>query len=289
VASSRRGFAIVTCILGTVTLAIGIGVASGAKLKTKSKSATAAAGGGVAAPTAKCKRGTKAVSGGFESGFALTKANVIFPFESRGLGRSWTTAGVNGGTAAGTLTSFAYCRDARLKDKSKSIDIAGAVPGEIEPGTVKAKCPKGTKAFSGGFQGEFSGLSLPASFVIAYASRKLGKRRWSVSGAGIGDVPAELTAHVKCGKGPALATRQATDEVGNGIIADTEEIVARCKRSQRVVSGGFASSVPLGAAGLFYASRKQGKRNWLVEVEAGPSLEDVDVTAYAYCEKKKAN
>src|SRR5918996_3436367 len=94
---SRRRFAIWACVLGAATLAVGIGVATGAKLKTKSASETISPGE-YDLVTAKCKRGTKAVSGGFDSELdldaAATEAFIVHRSRAGG-GRKWTSAGFN--------------------------------------------------------------------------------------------------------------------------------------------------------------------------------------------------
>jgi hypothetical protein len=76
----RRRFAIWACVLGAATLAVGIGVATGAKLKTKSASTTLSPEE-LDSVTAKCKKGTKAVSGGFQSDTnpSLPSGSYIFP------------------------------------------------------------------------------------------------------------------------------------------------------------------------------------------------------------------
>jgi hypothetical protein len=187
---SRRRLAIWACVVGVVTLAMGIGVATAAKLKTKSASTTLPSGGFDSA-TAKCKRGTKAVSGGFVSPFDPNaplpeQPNVLVGQSSRTSGRGWTSRAHNNSPAEGMLTSFAYCRDERVKRRSATTEI-----GADELGSATAHCRKGTKAISGGFDAERIDTSLPEFPIVSViASRKLGKRRWQVSAFNFGDVRA---------------------------------------------------------------------------------------------------
>jgi hypothetical protein len=68
----------------------------------------------------------------------------------------------------------------------------------------------------------------------------------------------------------------------------TAEMVARCKRRQRVVSGGFGSPDDSGqATPKFLTSRREGKRGWNVLAIQGNNGFPTEVTAYAYCEKKR--
>src|SRR5918994_2251551 len=83
-------------------------------LKTKSASTTIAAGAD-GSVTAKCKKGSEAVSGGFESpGFVFPFDSIAgpsnFSFESRREGRRKLVASAhNSGSDPGTLISDAYC------------------------------------------------------------------------------------------------------------------------------------------------------------------------------------
>lgn len=80
-----------------------------------------------------------------------------------------------------------------------------------------------------------------------------------------------------------MFTKSKTAIASGGAPTDA---VARCKRGQRVVSGGFETENFASEGGPFvYASRKQGRRGWLVRVFA---TEPEEFTAYAYCEKKPA-
>ena len=79
-------------------------------LRTRSASTTIAPDEKGAA-TAKCRKGSEAVSGGFfaPGGFDLNTGSEIYFYESHRVGkRRWTASGLNQGDPA-RLTAYAYC------------------------------------------------------------------------------------------------------------------------------------------------------------------------------------
>jgi hypothetical protein len=275
---SRRRFAIWACILGTATLAVGIvGTAlAGKGLKTKSQTVEVdPAENGTA--TAKCKQGTKAVSGGFEAEF-------IPPFllieESRRTGgREWTSTAFDNSGDPGDLTSFAYCRDQKLKTKSKTTEVN---PGDLD--SVTARCKQGEKAFSGGFAAEQIDVPGPTPGFYLTESHKQGKREWRVSAFNVGNEDGDLTAYVNCRKGKGVKTKRAEETLSTSEFDSAE---ARCSRKQRVVSGGFDLDSDWTTTGAWaMESHKVGKRGWEVAAQDAGG-QPHDLIAYAYCEKKK--
>jgi hypothetical protein len=275
---SRRRFAIWACILGTATLAIGVGVATGAKLKTKSASETISSSDFDDA-TAKCRRGTKAVSGGFDSDIDLGGTiELISPYASRAQGgREWTSAGYNLGPDPGELTSFAYCRDQKVKRRSEDTTLS-----DDETDTVTARCPRGTKVASGGFDNPDFGPG-PNVAIFPSESLKTGKREWSVTGTNLASGSGDLVAQVNCHEGKGLKTASEDLSINS---AGVHDVVAECAPGRRVVSGGFDYSLPPSTGAFVFSSHKVGKREW--EVEALDLDDPATLTAYAYCEKKKA-
>jgi hypothetical protein len=279
-ASSRRGFAIWACVLGTATLAVGIvGTAlAGKGLKTKSETENVDPGED-GSPSARCGQGTKAVSGGFEAEF---NPSLFYMFESRRSGgREWTSSGFNVGGAAGDLTSFAYCRDQKLKTRAATTEVD---PGDID--SVTARCRQGEKAFSGGYAGDEVDIASPTTPVFfPIASLKQGKRGWSVTARNLGNEDGDLTAYVSCRKGKGVKTKQAEETQDT---SEFESVEARCSRKQRVVSGGFDLDSNWTTTGAYPLEwHKLGNRGWeLAAQDAGGQPHDL--TAYAYCEKKKA-
>jgi hypothetical protein len=257
----------------TTVLALGViasGALAGAKLTTSSDS-DIADGQTYAAATAKCKPGAKAISGGFAMDDYVFDVAQSF----RTGARTWKVQAYNFTGDLQTLTTFAYCRDENLKSREATETIAIGASG-----TVKAKCGEGERAVSGGFDGEL--LSNPSGgdgpYIQPGTSRKAGPRGWKVRAGNFGDDDATLSAQVNCREGRALATRKKSGTVGDDPFA----ITAKCKRSQRVVSGGFSGPDLVGSNYLVpLVSKKAGKRGWRLGGEA-----DGEVTVYAYCEKK---
>jgi hypothetical protein len=266
----------------TVCLLIGVAgtaVASGSReLETKSDTVEADAGERAFA-SGFCRPATAAVSGGFEADPVVFGEPSPFFFLDGSLrsgGRSWPSEAANLGAiggARGALTSFAYCRDERVKSKRVTVSVA---PDETK--TVSAKCKRGTKAISGGFDADDIGFAAGGPFFRISVSRRSGARRWEVRAANSGDETGELTSQVNCRKGKGLKTHRRSTELDNDVFG----LEAKCKRKQRIVSGGFAGPDFSGPEGLIpFASMRVGKRGWRL---AG--LATGDATVYAYCEKK---
>jgi hypothetical protein len=267
-------------VLGALTLTVGIGVATGAKLKTKAASTTVVSGD-VGSATAQCEQGTKAISGGFEGEFGtIDDPPSVIPYMSRrDGGRKWTSAGFNFDDP-GDITSFAYCRD----QKVKTADGSTGMPAYADSATATATCPKGTKAISGGFDNpDFGYNEFVGPGIFPVASQKLGKRSWTVSGGNIGNDSGVLEASVNCSEGKGLKTAEDNNFLDEpGIHTAT----AQCKRHQRVISGGFEIGLPADGQGLsILTSKKVGKRGWTVT--AADFDDPTTLTAFAYCQKKK--
>jgi hypothetical protein len=280
-----------TCLVLAATAALalaGIAATAGAgkKLKTRIAKTTVEVDENGAA-TAACKRGTKAVSGGFEAEFSPPP--VDFPFivgdaSRRTAPRKWSSSADNTGNAAGDLTSFAYCRAQNAKRASDSVTIP---VGQFD--TATATCPKGTKVLSGGFRADPivpGGGDTPVLRVSE--SRKAGNRAWEASAFSNGNVPGDLTAYAYCRHGKRLKTKQTSTTLTQKTPdMDFKDIEARCKRNQRTVSGGFSSpEVAAETTPRFISSRKLGKRGWGVAAFIGGTGATIDFTTYAYCEKK---
>jgi hypothetical protein len=277
-ASNRRRFAIWACILGTATLVVGIGVANGAKnLKTKSQTVEVDPGENGSA-TAKCRQGTKAVSGGFEAEFDAFAPFLLIEESRRTGGREWTSTAFGNSGSSGDLTSFAYCRDQKLKTRSATTEVD---PGDLD--SVTARCRQGEKAFSGGFAAEEISPPTTPGFYLT-ESFKQGKREWTVAAINIGNEPGDLSAYVHCRKGKGVKTKRAEETLSP---AEFDSAEARCSRKQRVVSGGFDLDVDWTTTGAWaMESQKVGKRGWEVAAQDAGGVAH-DLIAYAYCEKKK--
>jgi hypothetical protein len=287
--------AITAALLGLASVAV-TGALAGKDLRTKTKTVEVDSQD-TGSATAKCKRGTKAVSGGFfgELDISDTSPGVLVEGSFRGRGRTWRADGINlSSTEDGDLVSEAYCRHQKVKSRKgaeESIDGAGGM-GTFDTETVTAKCRRGTRLLSGGFESpEFDEVDFTAgsgSVIIPQSSRKVGKRGWEAEGLNLGPDSGDFRAQVNCREGGRnLKTREASEEVDPSPDTEEVEITARCRRSERVISGGFdLESNDPDAIAVFTSSRKAGRRGWNVEGIVGSSTETREVTAFAYCEKK---
>lgn len=232
--------------------------------------------------TATCKQGTRVVSGGFAAEFIPGGASPLFlvTTSSREGRRKWTTTAANEGEP-GDLTTYAYCRDQRLKRVSET-----AVDPSSQAGSFTVRCPGNKNAISGGY------AMTPADFVgdtpvyLNSASHRIGNDRWRVSTVNNGNDPGELSVFAYCRGGDAPKERTTTkslDDPGSTVVTPVK---ARCKRDERVVAGGFASTGLAKGAAQVLASRKRGSRNWLVRARTGGQGAPADVTSFAYCEKR---
>lgn len=290
---------LVICIAGGLALGGIAAIATGAKLKAKSKTVQVDSETVSDDVTAKCKKGRKAVSGGFDGEFDLspTADPLVLPGKSAKQGKKrWSGNAAEAGTdpAGGDFTVHAYCGKAKkLKSKTADVDIdEPSMTPEI--GTVSAKCKRGTKLVSGGFDADFDRLDIVGSMadgplIAIQESQKVGKREWRASGINLGSEEGTLTAQANCRKGKKkLKTKTTTEEFEPGESRGAT-LTASCSGKQRVVSGGFSfeSSADPDAI-LFFGSHRAGKRNWEVDVVIPGSMSaERDVTAYAYCEKSK--
>jgi hypothetical protein len=258
--------------------------AAGKKLKTASETTAVVPDQGLSVET-RCQKRTKAISGGFE-----TESDGDFdPFlevnESQRVGRrGWISEAFNDSDETGDLTSFAYCR--RAKKLTSASDTVDAPVGEFV--TATAVCPAGTKVISGGFAG--SPIDLVGTTPVLYISesRRATKRSWEVSAFSNGNENGELSSFAYCGKSKRLRTRTASDVVSSDIPdSETAEILVRCKRKERVISGGFGVPDDEGEnTPRVLTSKKQGRRGWSVTAIVGNFGLTAEVTAYAYCERK---
>jgi hypothetical protein len=157
-------------------------------LKTKTKSTATIEFLEDASATAKCRKGSEAVWGGFDS------PNLSIGSSREGK-RKWTASSVNYDDPA-PLTVYVYC------DKSEpglKVKKASTTVGADEIGTATAKCKQGSEATSGGYFAPGGFDQNVGSEIYFYESHRKGKRKWTASGLNQGD-PAKLTAVAYCEK-----------------------------------------------------------------------------------------
>jgi hypothetical protein len=264
------GVVLMIASLGALILA----ATGGAALKTKSAS-THLDPSEEGSVTAKCKRGTEAVSGGFET----TEEGRIRGAARAGK-RQWTVTGLGGGIDGVPMTAFAYCDRSEPKLKKQSTEVS--VDSSDVRAAATATCKRGTEAVSGGFEGD--------SELVVVAAQRDGKRRWTAAALELLPVgqTRTFTAFVYCDKSkPGLKVRSSTTEIDSfGLGSATTE----CGRRTKLVSGGF-SSPPVMASGfpgpavIVHESHREGARGWTASGLAG--FGGGSLAVYAYCEKKQ--
>lgn len=280
------------CVGGPLVLAV-LAAMSGADGVTTRTASETVGDHSDGTATARCKSGTKAISGGFEGEFDATKviagqSPLLQLHESQRRGNRWTGSAYNLG-AAGDLTTFVYCSPQKLRSRSKSTSIEGSpfMSGDLATGTATAKCPRGTTAVSGGFdnpdfkvEGDFS----HDRRVVPFISRKLGGRKWTVEGANQAGAEATLVAYAYCQDAPSLRTKRKSVTFAaplNGV--GVSDAVAKCAKGQRVLSGGFKLT---GLEPILLASKRVGGRAWKASASVGYPGE-AELTAFAYCKRKR--
>ncbi len=147
---------------------------------------------------------------------------------------------------------------------------------------VTATCPKGEGAISGGYTvpqfSTITGLFSPfGSF--------LGDGGWqaSVSQAGAEAKEGRLTSFSYCAKlGKDVVTRGDTTTVDEGGFTD---LTASCKRSEAIVSGGWAISAPSDTQAQVFRSQKQGERSW--KISGGATVGGATLIVIADCVPKR--
>jgi hypothetical protein len=218
--------------------------------------------------------GKRAVAGGFFGEFVQMGTLVLPLVSTREDESAWRfrAGDIGGGPADATV--YAYCakkkKFPKLREGSEE-ETANA--GVLE--NVTADCPGSRRAISGGFE-------IPDAFVVLTKSMRSGRGSWTVEffNTGMGTVQVEV--FVYCAKGVKLKQRSSQTTISSG-EGETED--ARCKRNQRVVSGGFdTNSDFVNTLGVSTASRRAGKRAW--EATAFADADPQDLTVYAYCLKQ---
>ena len=279
----RRG--LVVMLIAGLALAAGAAIAAGG-LKTK-KAQVSVAPGTTKSATAKCKQGTRAISGGFEApplASTSSAGSYVQTFTTRRTTRrAWKSTATNyfAQPDSGTLTDFAYCSGhlPKLEAKSKSRTIP-----DQETQSVKVRCPKGGEAVSGGFQAETHASNFTGTFPLQ--SRRLGNRTWKVTAySSKPSGGATITAYAYCAKHAiGLDERSATTS-----FSGTHRNIsakARCKKGKQAISGGFDAPAD-GNSGAYvepFKSKRARERGWKAATAAYPdSGQTVNWTVYVYC------
>lgn len=143
---------------------------------------------------AKCPHGSQAIAGGFAS-----NGGIIALTSKRAGKRGWKVGGAsigNPGGQSGPLTAYAYCKDPgpKIVTRSKDTTVSSAFR------TSTAKCPKHSKAVSGGFDGNVRRSSGQLSAAGALDSKRAAHgRAWTTSALSVSAPnPATITTYAYC-------------------------------------------------------------------------------------------
>jgi hypothetical protein len=289
---SRRQLGVLIAGLAIAVVATSLAVAA---VRERSASTTLTATEPFGTVTAKCKRGRRAVAGGFEgTAYIQNVQPQLLAVDSAPAGkRKWTSAGrfyYDAGVQSGEFFSYAYCDDSGPRLKKRSASTAVGVTGTPEAiGTVTARCKRGSEAVSGGFDATDHTGELFSPEIYVLSSRRQGKRKWTVSAFNFGDAPGELTAFAYCDRSePRLKAKSVITTVGT--YPDTSFITARCEKGRKIVSGGFDSPEfdPSGTESEMYpfVSARKANRGWTVAGFNESTSRSLNLVAYAYCERK---
>jgi hypothetical protein len=151
------------------------------------------------------------------------------------------------------------------------------LPGQTK--TATARCPGGTKLFSGGFQRSnylIHGGSYPTQ------SRAIGTKAWRVSGSAFGAFGGELTAVALCTKDRSLPITEvsATVPIVGGRSASVT--TPPCPGGRRLTTGGFDFN---GSINAFFAGGAIGADGTWTASGFGHFGPAPTMTAYGYCLK----
>jgi hypothetical protein len=218
--------------------------------------------------------GKRAVAGGFFGELTGGLGPAVLPLISMRESESrWSLRAENLGLGTGDATVYAYCarkkKFPKLREGSEEETLSGAGVDR-----VTAECPGNRRAISGGFE-------IPDALIFVTTSMRSGRGGWTVEFFSSGTTP-QVEVFAYCAKGVKLKQRSAETTLSAG-EQDTEE--ARCKRTQRIVSGGFdTESDGITTAGVAGASRREDKRAWEATAVAEGATQPL--TVYAYCLKQ---
>jgi hypothetical protein len=230
----------------------------------------------IGSATAKCPKGSRAVSGGWTSDPINADLQV---FESRRVGkRKWKVAATQPtNNAVDTeLTALAYCDE--LAPRAKAVEATATVPAFGSEG-VEAKCPKGAKATAGGMFAEIDFVD--GEFGIVLASHRTGKRTWRTHAGSEGGTP-QVTAIAYCTRGVGkVRVKEGSDVIPDPFEFATAE-TGKCKKKVKARAGGFEIEAPEGDREYLVGESRRAGRRWVVSAHE-LSAENAPLNAFAYC------
>ncbi len=230
--------------------------------------------GTMASATARCPRGTRAVSGGYDPTLvfqATGSGTALLVNTSRRLGpRAWKVSAYQlGGGDQVSLTATANCSSElgrpMVRIAKRSIAATSSDPN---PGNASAHCPHHFFAVAGGFHISVNGRSTnpsdspPVSMILG--SRAVA-RSWAVTGARIGSGHSRLTTFAYCYPVRPLGRPEVrTIQARTPIVVD-HLLSPRCPRRWYAVSGGYSARFPMGQGQgsiIPFSASLSGARRW---------------------------
>ena len=179
----------------------------------------------------------------------------------------------NSGESTGEVSAFAYCAGGIQKIHSPDSNGALGAGGSV---SVEARCDRGDRLLGGGLFIRLKG-GAPYNYtgLNVTASQRVGKRGWLVEAENGGARQYRVYSFPSCAKkGPKLKLRSASETAGS---AGELTVVARCRRKEKVYSGGFEASPGARVLG----SRRKNERTW--EVRAFAAVPGQVINASANC------
>jgi hypothetical protein len=150
--------------------------------------------------TAKCRRGSEAIAGGFAANRFSASSELITVTSRRKGKRGWKVGAFNAAGpptgASSPLTAYAYCERSGPKLHTR-LKRVGAPSGSVRSVTVK--CPKRSTALSGGFDGNFGGIGQSLTTSVAVSSRRGGHgKAWRADALSAGPAESTVTVYAYC-------------------------------------------------------------------------------------------
>lgn len=210
----------------------------------------------------------------------------IYPhsYERLGAQRGWHISVVmvdptRPGTVGRRVTLQALCAKGMVPSKPTPHTTVFVRPGRTR--STVARCPKGQKLYSGGYQrSDFR--TFDGSYVTE--SRAISARAWRVTGHAFGTLGGEITAIANCAKSKRKLFTEVSASVPVGAGAFARATTPTCPGGRVLAVGGFSlHGSPLGfIADGFFNPNGTWSASAFGYFGAAPSL-----TAYGYCLKRK--
>ena len=251
-------------------------LSSGPALKTTTAAFVDDISGDFQVATVACPAGQKVLAGGYSG------ADGDFATANRALDdHTWVVKG----SFSLSSTAFAYCSAGlTVEPASTTAHIPGysTTSGGNNSRAVSAKCPRGTRVVSGGWEwAPYAGNS------PVYTSKPHHRRSWIVSGVYDGEVDFDFTTYAYCMRGVDAVTVSAPV-----VIDDTATATATCATG-RLIGGGFDTTPApdfyntTGPDTFGYTASRASRKSWTVSARNYSSFNTGSIVAIARCYSKR--